>query len=276
MTTSGFPTISQEDGLRFRNILLEEERRNTKLGFPWPGLEDSYSELGDLTDKKLQNEKRALVSHGKSGSDIATDPVRKMTEEIRDFREANPGLSGDKFEAGASAVVYQGLSSLPYDVLIDYDFWRYVALRHFADVIMWRHAVGGRTKVPGGSLDNWGLGSQMTRCVPLRIFLRGSLSARNIECGGRALTDLGDVDVWASHVWSQAFAAHIPMADAQFEGISSMRLQNASDMVSHLRQLPKRLKVIRSDVVFEALNLEECRAIVDHEVQAFGERLRSE
>jgi len=238
-------------------------------------MEDAYTDLSQLSERKLDQQKKSLISHLGSGSDVATAVVLDVANATQVFKEGHSDLEGDAFEAGVASTVFDGLRQLPTEVLVEPGFWRYVSLRHFADFIFWRHSEKRSKKsVPGGDVVNWGLeDSKLSRCMPLRIYLRGFVSNKNMQRGGHELASMGDVDKWASHVLSQSFACHVEMIEAQFAGMEELALQGAPKLDEHLRKLPKRLRVLSSDFVFPILGREECTMIVEREVQELGKEL---
>lgn len=278
MTVTSFHVVHLEEGRRYRSLLLELQRRKEDRHDSWPGQEDLFVELSQLNGRQVKKEMNSLVSAIGSGADVASGTVSKATELVDSFRHEHEDVKGDAFEAAIAETLYMQLRGLPWDVLVEPGFWRYISLRYFSDIIFFRHpAKGSKNATPGGADPNWGLDeSKLNRCVPLRIFLRGLLSKRNQDHGGRPLASVGDVDKWASHVFAQPnFACHPEMIDAQFEGFEDMINQKPPKQDEHLRKLPKRLRVVRQDIVFDSLDLSECQDIVDLEVKRFGNELKS-
>lgn len=265
-----YPILNNLEASRYRSLALELHRRAIGRELAWVGAESDFNELVDKTDRDLDRLQKACLSASGRGIDCVTASVNEMKTAISDIRRANPALEGDAFEAAAAPIVFESLQLLPIQPIVDPGFWRYVALVHLFDVVIWRHAEqGSKTFVPGGHPRNFGIGSStdFDRCLPFRVFIRGSVSSRNVQKGGRPLAGLGDVDKWASHVLRQKYACHVEMVDAQFEGFRLMESHGASKKDQHLRQLPKRLAEVRSNVVLDILDLRECEALVIEEAE---------
>lgn len=274
-----YPVLNNIAASRYRSLALELHRRAIGRELAWVGAESDFEEFVDKTDRELERLQKACLSAAGKGIDCATASVNEMKVAIAQLRRTNTALEGDSFEAAAAPVVFDELHKLPTQALVDPGFWRYVALVHFFDVVIWRHSEQGSKKsLPGGHPRNFGIGSStdFDRCLPFRIFIRGAISFRNTQEGGRSLAGLGDVDKWASHIMRQKYACHVEMVDAQFDGFLQMEGHGAKKKDQYLRRLPKRLAEVRSNVVLEVLNREECEDLVTEEVQDLRRALESE
>ncbi|WP_448575942.1 DUF6339 family protein [Thermomicrobium sp.] len=180
---------------------------------------------------------------------------------------SNRGLSGERgghFEARAVPIVHNAISELTMadrSPLYDDGFWRWLAVCHFREIIKLRH---GRENERVDE-RNFGIGGLAENFV-YRVWLRGEIAFdphRYPEDPYR-LAIRGDQDFWRSHIFRQGYAASRSFAKAfvrfQYENHESGRLST-----DRIRELAKRLRRLRVNVVFEFLDEEEALELIHEE-----------
>ncbi|MBO9387205.1 MAG: hypothetical protein J7453_12295 [Thermomicrobium sp.] len=177
------------------------------------------------------------------------------------------GERGGRFEARAVPVVHGMISQLTMadrSPLYDDGFWRWLAVCHFRKIIQRRHSR------PNGRVneENFGLGA-LTDNFVYRVWLRGEIAFdphRYPEDPYR-LAIRGDQDFWRSHIFRQSYAASRSFARAlarfQYENDESGRLKPTD----RVRELAKRLRRLRVNVVFELLDEEEAIELIQEEAK---------
>jgi hypothetical protein len=166
-----------------------------------------------------------------------------------------------------SVVLYEGLRELPGSVLSDGDFWRYCAAFLY-NVVEWR--MGANCQ-----LTNYGAASDSVRdCLPHDMFQRAYIAhTGGTACGDAdpfALAKLSSSDVWRSHVLrvqtgNAPLVAHELLMDVQAGKLKT-------DLV---REVAKRLKRARANVIFEVLDQAQARELIDLESTRAGSRKRT-
>lgn len=106
---------------------------------------------------------------------------------------------------------------IPLRAASDLDFWRYLALAHFEDVVRWRYKMGDQP----AKASNYGVTAPRENLF-YRAWLRGSIgyeptsseqegSGHDPYALARGVTQ---IDVWRSHIFRQSFCRHRPLAVA--------------------------------------------------------------
>lgn len=169
------------------------------------------------------------------------------------------------FESQACVVLHRNLAPTA-DAVADPGFWRWLALGPFLPIIQLRH-------VPLRP-DHVGLGSPWDSLLS-RLWFRADLSVDPYEEDPYALSVLGDLDFWRSHVLRADYSAcrHLLRALLRFqfppENGCKPRLKPSGSSESGMRALAKRIKLRHAVVAFELLNEEDCRL----ELEALAEGL---
>lgn len=146
----------------------------------------------------------SLLASGNSRAEYRESIVQSMDARLRRLAEefpaevsAVPGARND-FDLAASKIVFEELRALPLSVLFDRDFWRYLSVHVLFEVIAWRIPDSGKEGWP----DNFGVGSQWTRCYPYKAFLRGQL-INEMQEQQFPWVDVNDVDFYDSHLFGR-------------------------------------------------------------------------
>jgi len=207
----------------------------------------------------------SLVRVRGSGSEVDQSFVVKLREAIGALRVGWPeGIKNDKernlFEGRASRLVH---GTLPTDseMICDPEFWIWLAVVHFPDLIEWRYG----NPAAGTKLANYGVGSR-TENLLYRLWLRAELVLDETAKDRYHLADAGQIDFYRSHLFRQGYANARNFARA----LLRFQYPNADPAapklkIVEIRDLVKRLRRMRSNLFLEILPEEECRAVIEAE-----------
>jgi hypothetical protein len=155
--------------------------------------------------------------------------------------------SGGRFDADLAVLVHQTFSDhrgQAEEMLADPDFWRWIAIAKFYDVIAWRFP--GKND-SGVNPSNFGIGPDVENLL-YRSWLRGEMAREPGSSDPYRLVRVTDVDLWRSHILRIDYAAAREVARAL------LRLQARDETkidLDVLRELAKLLRRRRSNVLFE-------------------------
>lgn len=174
------------------------------------------------------------------------------------------GFKNDKernvFEGKAARLVHS-LVSAEAELLSDPEFWIWLAVVHFPDLVEWRYGnPDGGTK-----LANYGVGSR-TENFLYRLWLRAELVLDDDARDRYHLVDAGQIDFYRSHLFRQGYANARNFARAllRFQ-YPSADLTAPKLKIVEIRDLVKRLRRLRSNLFLEILPEDECRAVIEAE-----------
>ncbi|MEI6761938.1 MAG: DUF6339 family protein [Betaproteobacteria bacterium] len=173
------------------------------------------------------------------------------------------GLKNDaqanKFE-GAAARLMHSLVPQDTEVLSDPEYWIWLAVVCFPDVVEWRYG----SKPAGTKPANYGIGSRLENLL-FRLWLRAELVLDEQHEDRYHLVDAGQLDFYRSHLYRQGYANVRTFARALllFQYPKADSVPNLK--ILQIRELVKRLKRLRSNLFLEILPEEECRAIIETE-----------
>lgn len=161
-----------------------------------------------------------------------------------------------EFEAAAPEIVHSSLPSHP--ALADGEFWTWLALVHFRDLIKMRY--------PGSvNVKNFGVGSAQENFL-YRQWMRADLVFDEASDEPYRLSRRGKVDFWRSHVFRQRYTnvQQITKALIRFqfpnESESEPRLNT-----TQIREFAKHLKRARSNLTFELMSESRAAMFVETE-----------
>jgi len=207
-----------------------------------------------------------LTQKGQAGSDIADAPLqllnRKLTRAIEEIEKSGPKnekLKWQKFDSQAAPLVFEALNVLPFAILNDIDFWRYMAVHVMYDVVDWRY--------PKDNGSRWGSNpSQSIRTITYAWFIRGQL-CQNFDSEEIALVNkVGDIDIWTSHVIAVLHGSSSAIMFEYFRKCVEWQKPNGGwNQWGRLafRDLAKQLKALRSNYVFDIIDKLSARQIVE-------------
>lgn len=153
--------------------------------------------------------------------------------------------SKDGVEGRLSIQLYEAMKDLSPEVLTDPGFWRYLAVWEMFEFIQWRD--GANCK-----LVSFGAQSHTPTwdCVPKRMFVRARIAevAKGAE-GAEALAGVPGTDLWRSHVLRVKTGNSPKLAAALVEAYERKDIRTST-----VRDVAKRIKRLRSNLVFELLD----------------------
>jgi hypothetical protein len=190
---------------------------------------------------------------------VVNENLNKVIERwhAADPRKISSNTAKDALAGELSIELYEGFRDLPGTVLSDRDFWRYCAASLY-DFVQWR--IGENCQ-----LTNYGAASDSVRdCLPHDMFQRAHIAyLGGAACGDPdpfALARLGASDVWRSHIL-RVQTGHAPVvAHELLSDVKAGKLK--TDLV---RDVAKRLKRARANLLFEILDQAQARELIDRE-----------
>lgn len=167
------------------------------------------------------------------------------------------------FEGNASRVVHEGLT-VNSEVLADPEFWIWLAVTHFPDVVEWRYRYGKEGSV--AQLANYGVASRAENLL-YRLWLRAELVLDDDATDRYHLANSGQIDFYRSHLFRQGYANARNFARAllRFQYPKKSNPTEPKLKTVEIRDLVKRLRRMRSNLFLEILPEEDCRAVIEAE-----------
>ena len=196
----------------------------------------------------------ALVQRHSPDWEPKTELVDLLAE-LTDLHAAYGLQANAAFESRACVVLHNGLAPTA-DAVADPGFWRWLSLGPLLPVIKLRHEPLRPEHV--------GLGSPWDALLS-RLWFRADLSVDPDDEDPYALSGLGDLDFWRSHVLRADYSSCRQLLRAllrfQFpaENEGRPRLKPSGRSEDGMRALAKRIKLRHAVVAFELLNEADCR-----------------
>lgn len=208
---------------------------------------------------------------GASGDETLLPAVNDLADRITDLYQSSKarftsGLARDRFEGSLSVQLHERLSEFPARVLTDDDFWRYLAVRGLYEFISWRD--GQSTGSP--ALASFGANGPRVNydCVPFRMFVRADIASLVASAGPQGLDAMDISSVAGTDLWR----SHILRSQSSFSADYVRLLLEHHErgvLPAHVvRDLAKRVKRVRSNVLIEALEPEDAQVMFDREFVA--------
>ena len=208
---------------------------------------------------------------GGQGAESMLAVVKELTDRLTELHVSakarfTSGPARDTFEGSLAVQLHEALSGLPPHVLTDDDFWRYLSVRGLYEFIAWRDGQGSGSP----ALASFGASGPRVNydCVPFRMFVRADISSIVAEAGAAELdafqiSSIAGTDVWRSHILrsQSSFSSH-------YVRMLLEHLERKLLPSTVVRDLAKRVKRVRSNVLIEALNMDETAAVFDREFRA--------
>ena len=179
------------------------------------------------------------------------EPVKECIRGLGDIRTNLPSLQDyEKFDAEIAVILHRS-ARLPLGHASDIGFWRWLAVEHGRDLVVFRHG-------ENASLANYGIGRQWDNLF-MRSWFRAELSWDQHLSDPYSLTRRGRSDFWASGVVRHRYssARNIVRALIRFQ-FSSDDPFNGRLNTSKVRELYKRIRHMQATVSLELLTDEEC------------------
>lgn len=161
-------------------------------------------------------------------------------------------------EAELSVEVFRALMDLQVATLTDSDFWRFLSCHYFYDFIEWRDGKECAVASFGANAN-----TVTFDCVPYRMFNR-ALIAYGIS---EDVTDLEyakipGTDLWRSHILRVMNSLSAPMTQAMLDRSVEKKLPT-----SVVREVVKRLRKNRANILFEMITYDEALEMLDFEIE---------
>lgn len=213
----------------------------------------------------VQMDVDALVKVHGSGADLDQSFVATLRERLANLRAGMPnGLKNDRernlFEGRAARLVH-GLLPADSEILCDPEFWIWLSVVHFSDLVEWRYG----NPEGGTKLANYGIGSR-TENLLYRLWLRAELVVDESLKDKYQLVDAGQIDFYRSHLFRQGYsnARNFARALLRFQYPGADPTAPNLKIVA-IRDLVKRLRRLRANLFLEILPEDECRAVIEAE-----------
>ncbi len=206
-----------------------------------------------------------LVKLRGDGADVNQEFVNELRSDLATIRaKYSEGLKSQKhanqFEAEAARAIHERVV-LPAEIIADPDFWLWLSVAHFGDVIEWRYG----NPAGGTGLPNYGVGARSENLL-YRLWLRAELVREDQSDDPYALCGRGQIDFYRSHLFRQGYA------NARNFSRALLRFQYPHDdkttphlKVAQIRELVKRLRRLRANLFLEILDENACRMIIENE-----------
>lgn len=207
-----------------------------------------------------------MVKTRGDGPELAQDFVADLFADMAAIKARFPdGMKSQKnanaFEARAARAIHQRVNVDPA-VLADADFWLWLAVAHFEDIVEWRYG----NPEGGTGLANYGIGARSENLL-YRLWLRAELVLDEQAGDAYHLCDRGQIDFYRSHLFRQGYANARGFARA----LLKYQYRDAKDVaqphlkVGQIRELVKRLRRMRSNLFMEILDEAECHKVIEEE-----------
>lgn len=206
----------------------------------------------------------SLIKFKGPGAEFAEGFVDELRSTFSPLKAKWPnGLKNDaernKFEGMAARLVHSVLPAEP-EVLGDPEFWIWLAVVCFSDLVEWRYG----NKEGGTKPANYGIGSR-TENLLYRLWLRAELVLDEQHQDRYHLVEAGQIDFYRSHLFRQGYANARTFARALL-CFQYPKADSAPNLkILEIRELVKRLRRLRANLFLEILPEEECRAVIETE-----------
>ena len=158
------------------------------------------AELLNGADPSIVDREKQMVG----GDDRQLDlrPVERLARDLESELDMfDPKSPKDNFEGQIAGRIHQVLKDIDIEILDDFLFWKYLALRHFWWLAVWREDAFG--KGDPGKYMPYVDARNSTECVLTRVYLRGQIA---FEASGEdenyelASAVEHATDFWRSHI----------------------------------------------------------------------------
>ncbi len=218
-----------------------------------------YLKARDNGDEPLPDDFQR--THG-AGELMNMAAIDKLGSELRKLKKSFPTKlrkadpEGGHFEQQACSIVHRALADCDPTALADNEFWIWLAVLKYADIVEWRFGATGRHAAPA----NYGIGQRIENMF-FRLWLRAELVREPKAKDPYHLAKTGDQDLWRSHILRQAYANSRLIAKALLR-LQAGQLSVKRLTVENVRELAKRLRRLHANVVFEFLTFSQAEGLV--------------
>lgn len=233
---------------------------------------DASRLVEDLRAGRPREDTRQVAGVGTDSRESTEDFMKMFRESVHEIRSRSTRVTNgesklpkatdalkDHIEGELSCVLFEGLRNLDACVLTDPGFWRYLAVWEMFDFVQWRD--GENCK-----LVSFGAGSHSPTwdCVPKRMFVRARIAFEaGAEGDWKELAGIPGTDVWRSHVLRVKTGNSPALSAALLEAWDAQLIRT-----KEVRDVAKRIKRLRSNMVFELMDVEQINAVLGRQIQA--------
>jgi hypothetical protein len=187
---------------------------------------------------------------------LAEDLAGKLLALAEKTKNDKGELRGAHFELAAAEIVHASL--YPHPAFGDGEFWIWLTLCYFQDVI--------KSRYPGGvNLKNYGVGGE-TENFLYRLWLRAEVAYDEENKDHYHLCRCGDIDFWRSHIFRQSYGDVRKFAKALIRFQFPIDKENKPRLkIDEIRALAKHLKRARSNLMFEVMTEERAAKFIESE-----------
>jgi len=235
------------------------------MRYPILTMADASAYLASKRSGTFFDLERSVRSRGE-GPDLVQHFVTELACELSVIKSRFPeGLNNHQdanaFEAQAAKAIHQ-IVRAETSILADADFWLWLAVAHFSDVVEWRYG----SPTSGASLPNYGIGARNENLL-YRLWLRAELVLDEKAQDPYHLCERGQIDFYRSHLFRQGYANARSFAKAllKFQYRDEHNAAHPHLKVVEIRDLVKRLRRMRSNLFMEILDEAECRSVIEEE-----------
>lgn len=190
--------------------------------------------------------------------------LERLCAKLPEGLKSKADPAANTFEAKASRLVH---SAIPpnAEMLSDPDFWVWLSVVHFPEIVEWRYQYKNRKSDTFAQLDNYGVGSRSDNLM-YRLWLRAELVLDAQAKDRYHLSDAGQIDFYRSHLFRQGYANARSFSRALLRyqypnaDLAEPRLKTIE-----IRELVKRLRRMRSNLFLEILAEDDCRSVIEAE-----------
>lgn len=214
----------------------------------------------DLEEEPVSVDEFAFIKG--TGDLIELAPLEKLQSKLEETQSNFPSLikrgtgDGGRFELQGCEHVHRELSSFPAEALADPEFWIWVTVANFSELVQWRFGVYPHR----AKLSNYGIGSG-TEGMIMRMWLRGEIGYDGNLKDPYELSRVGDQDLWRSHIIRQGYG-NVREVSRSLLRLQSGKLGHPRLGVNEIRQLAKQIRRLRANVFLESFSGAQCDALI--------------
>lgn len=167
--------------------------------------------------------------------------------------------NGGRFEAEACALVHESFRGCPAEVLSDPEFWRFLSVFRFRELIEWRHGSDGSP----AHFNNYGIGNTKRNLI-YRMFMRAELSYDGNLKDPYSLSRMGDKDLWDSHIIPVGIGSLRTIVRTLLKYLYPKKLDGECLLkTKEVRTLAKLITRLRANVFLELYGEENALTLLD-------------
>jgi hypothetical protein len=168
--------------------------------------------------------------------------------------------NANQFEGEAARAIHERVK-VPPEIQADPDFWLWLAVVHFSDIVEWRYG----NPIHGTGLANYGIGARSENFV-YRLWLRADLVLDDDADDRYHLCQRGQIDFYRSHLFRQSYANARNFSRALLRFQYPHGDSTAPNLkVDQIRELVKRLRRLRANLFLEILDEKACHKVIEDE-----------